>query len=196
MRTIKVTQSASEKFPADCTVLCLRLSCEHRKYTEAVKGLSEKSTHVLVLLAGAQLESHEIVTRGSAVDTVTREGKKLFRAHTEIKAELDVTDARLFAAFDALEASGVAWTQSYTLKDDSHRTELLKKAVEAAHTAAETLARASGVNVGKLQNIDYTSYGERPHVMRAMALDTGVGAAAEPEGIELSETVTCEWEIE
>ncbi|MDE7395590.1 MAG: SIMPL domain-containing protein [Clostridiales bacterium] len=196
MRTIKVTQSASEKFPADCAVMTLRLSCEHKKYAEAVKDLSEKSSQVLVLLAGALLESNEIVTGGSAVDTVTREGKKLFRAHTEIKAELSVTDPRLFAAFDALEASGVAWTQSYTLKDDTCRTKLLGKAVDMARNAAETLAKASGVKVGKLQNIDYTSYGERPRVMRAMAMDAAVGAAAEPEGIELSETVTCEWEVE
>lgn len=193
MRTIKVTQSASQKVAPDTAVLRLRLFCEHKKHAEAVKGLAEKRTQVLTQLAGVHLESNEVTTTGKAVDVFVRDGKKVFRAHADIRIELPIEDERFMAALDAVEGSEAELRQSYELKDESVRAALLKRAVTTAHAAAETIAEASGVKVGKLQSVDYTSYGERPHLMRAMA-DTAI--SPEPESIELTETVTCEWEAE
>ena len=193
MRTIKVTQSASEKFAPDCAELVLRLSCENKKYSEAVKGLAEQCETGKGLLKAAGLKKGEIVTGGSAVDAFTREGKKVFRAHTELKAALLLTDSRLQAAFDAVEASGLAWSQTYSLKDETARTKVLQQAVERAHKAAETIAEACGVKMGSLQSVEYASHGDRPVLMRAVALDASGPA---PESIEVSETVTCEWEVE
>ena len=194
MRTIKVTQSASEKFAPDCAEMMLRLTAEHKKYSEAIKALSEQCDKVKTLLSGAGLKQSEIVTGGSAVDAVSREGKKYFRAHTEIKVALPLTDARLQAAFDAVEASGLAWSQTYALKDDTARAQVLKKAVERARLAAGTIAGACGVKIGSLQSVEYASH-DRPMLMRAnLALDGG--GAASPESIEVSETVTCEWTVE
>ena len=194
MRTIKITQTASEKFAPDCAEMVLRLSCEHKKYSEAVKELAEQCERVKALLTGAGLKAGEIVTGGSAVDAVMREGKKLMRAHTEIKTSLPLSDSRLHAAFDAVEASGLAWSQTYSLKDDAARTKVLKAAVERARSAAETIAAACGTKVGNLQSVEYASQGGPVPMRAVMVLDAGGGAA--PESIEVSETVTCEWEVE
>ena len=193
MRTIKVTQSASERFAPDCAELALRLSCEHKKYSEAVKGLSEQCDRVKGLLKNAGLKQSEVVTGGSTVDSFSREGKKVFRGHTELKTVLLLTDPRLQAAFDAVEASGLAWSQTYSLKDDAVRATVLKKAVACAYKAAETIAEACGVKLGALQSVEYASHGDRPMPLRAVALDA---SGPSPESIEVSETVTCEWEVE
>ena len=193
MRTIQVTQSASEKFAPDCAEMLLRLAAEHKQYSEAVKALSAQCEKAKGLLSGAGLTKGEIVTGGSAVDAVPREGKKLFRAHTELKAVLALTDPRLHAAFDAVEASGLVWSQTYSLKDETVRAKVLEKAVARARKAAETIAAACGVKLGSVQRVEYASH-DRPMLMRTnLALD---GAGASPESIEVSETVTCEWEVQ
>lgn len=194
MKTIKVTQNASGKFAPDSVTLRAELFAEHKKSGEAARLLREKTDAVLRALAAAGIQEGEAVTSGTGVSATRREGKTVFYAHADIKLTLAVSDERIEGIAEALEQSGASWRQQYELADNAHREALIEQAVAAAKEDASAIARAAGVRLGELASVEYAaSYGGGVRVMRAaMAADT---VSARPEDVELTETVTCAWEI-
>ncbi|MCI8413063.1 MAG: SIMPL domain-containing protein [Clostridia bacterium] len=189
MKTIKVTQSASEKFAPDSIVMRLDLRAENKKYGEAMRLLGGKTAEISAALQNAGLKKEEITTSGACVNNEQRDGKSIFCARSDMRVTLAADDERADSVIDALQKSGSAWTQGYALCNKSYRNELLEKAVSAARDAAQVIASAAGVKLGALVGVEYAAdFGGVPRLMRASAV-------AEPERIEASETVTCEWEI-
>ena len=192
MKTISVTQTATEKFAPDTTVFEVKLVSESKKHAEAVKLLHDKTEAVAQALAGIRLEKGELTSSGAAVSSMRRDGKISFCGRAEMKITLPVADERIGEVIEALEKSGAEWTQSYILADNSHKTALIQKAVKEAREVASSIATASGVKLGALSSASYASqYGGGVRMLRAAS----VADIAEPEQIEAAETVTCEWEI-
>lgn len=189
MKTIKVTQSVRERIAPDGMTVRLHLRAENKKYDAAADALRDAVATAEKMLMRAGLQKDEIFSSGASITHERRDGKTLFCARTDMRITLSVTDARAGALLDAAEESGAEWSQEYVLLGDAHRKDLLKKAVQEARAAAETIAAAAGVRLGALVSVTYGGDGMgAPRMMRAMAL-------AEPEQIETEETVTCEWEI-
>lgn len=191
MKSIKVTQSASDKFAPDSTVIHVWLRAESKKYAEAIQLLEKKRAE---LLASLPPLGDEISLRGASVGSVRRDGKTLFCASTELKIALPVTDERIGDAIAALEKCGAEWNQEFALGDTAYKDTLIRRAVSAARSVAESIAAAAGVNLGDVISVEYESgFGGGARVMRAMAARDEI--VASPEPIEASENVTCEWEI-
>lgn len=194
MRTIKVTQNASEKLAPDSMVLEVSLRAENKKYADAVQLLHKKTDEITMLLAAAAITEKEITTRGASVSTVRRDGKTLYEAYSGLKLILSVEDQRIGNILDALERSGADWTCEFTLEKSFYRKALIQKAVRKAREAAESIAQAADVKLGKLANVEYAaSFGGGVRMMRMAKASMADGGAPEP--IEATETVTCEWEI-
>lgn len=192
MKTISVTQTATEKFAPDTAVFELRLVAESKKHSDAVAALREKTEAVTNALASAKLAKGELSASGAAVSSARRDGKLFFSAHENMKITLPVADIRLGDVTDALEKSGAEWSQTYVLSDKSHKNALIQKAVKAAREVAEALASAANAKLGALASMEYVSqYGGGVRMLRAASFSD----AAEPEQIEAQETVACEWEI-
>ena len=106
------------------------------------------------------------------------------------------------AALEALGGVACEWNIAFKLKDRSKSDELVAGAVKTARRNAEIIAKAAGVKLGKLANAQYSSYGSEPVHMAKLrtfaAADTYAGAADDvaPEDVEISESVTCSWEID
>ena len=69
MKTIRVTQSASEKLSPDAVTVDIRLVAEHKKYAESMAALNKKTEAVSALLTNAGLKRDEIFSSGSSVYT-------------------------------------------------------------------------------------------------------------------------------
>ena len=194
MKTVKVTQNASGKFPPDTVAISVELSAQHKKSGEAAKLLQEKQAQLLAALAAAGVKDGEITTHGTGVTSSRQDGKTVFYAHTDCKLKLSVADERLGNITDALEKGDVAWRQQYELADNKHRASLIAQAVAAAKEDAACIAKSAGVKLGGLAGVEYAaSFGGGVRLMRAMAKAESIAAC--PEDIELNESVTCEWEI-
>ncbi len=191
MKTIKVTQTASEKFAPDTVVFELTLAVESKKYADAADKLRAMTTAVTQALKAAKLAKNELTSSGSAISSVHRDGKIVFHAHESMKISLSVGDCRLGDVAAALEESGAQWSQSYMLADKSHKMSLIEKAVKAAHEVAVTIASAANVKLGALSGVEYGAQYGGPRMFKAAAFSDSV----EPEQITAEETVTCEWEI-
>lgn len=189
MKTIRVTQSASEKLSPDAVTVDIRLVAEHKKYAESMAALNKKTEAVSALLTNAGLKRDEIFSSGSSVYTARRDNKQYYTARTELKVKLALSDERVERVLSALEDCGEQWSTGYALTDDGYKSSLVKRAVDAAKRSAETLAVAAGVKLGELCKIEYAP-SFQPAMLRAAAL------GGEPERINAEETVTCEWAIE
>ena len=91
----------------------------------------------------------------------------------------------------------------FSVKDkDAVSEELLAQATENARKKAEILSKASGVDLGKLINIDYNwgelhLYSPTRYDMedRCMVMESSYAPEIEPDDINASDTVTFVWEI-
>lgn len=190
-RVITVTETASEKLPADYVNISLTACAEGKNYADAsdkADALAAKATNTLAAIGV------EVRTSGINV-TAVRDGKKItgYRAARSFSAGFDYDKKTLSGCLEAISATECEWRLSFSLRDKSASKRVTEQAVVAARESADTIARAAGVKLGKLVKVDYASQGGgRVAFMRAAAVG---GAVQEPEDITVSETVTCSFEI-
>lgn len=125
MRTIKVTQSATEKIAPDSTVIEVRLRSEHKKSSEAARELQEKCSAVISALGACGLGADEVKAGSTSVSTVRRDNKTLFCAQTRLKITLPLGDNRADGCIEALDRSGADWSQTYILQSKTYKAELI-----------------------------------------------------------------------
>ena len=191
-RLITVTETASEKFPADYVNITVTACAESKLYGDASDKAEEKA-----LVAVKAVKAAGIDVRASGINVGTlRDGKKItgYRATRSYTADFDYDSAVLSKCLEAVSSSECEFKVSFSLKDKSAAKKVTERAVVAARDSAQTIASAAGVKLGKLVKVDYASQygGGRVMYMRA-SLDNS--ASSEPEDISLSETVTCSFEI-
>ena len=195
MKTIKVSQTASEKFEPDTLIVEIRFNAESKKHSEASDLLRKQSDGAMRLLAAAGLSDGEIKSRGVSVSSYKRDGKTIFCAYENCRISLAVSDKRTDAVTEAVEKSGAEWSCQYRLEDRSYRNALIKRAVSEARDSAVQIADAAGVKLGGLAGVEYAAqFGGGARLMRAAAFGAD-NVSASPEQIEISESVTCECEI-
>ena len=189
-RLITVTETASDKFPADYVTLTVTACAESKVYGDA----SDKAEAIAASSVKA-IKAIGIDVRASGINVGTvRDGKKIigYRATRSYTAGFRYDGALLSKCLEAVSASECEFRVSFSLKDKSASKSVTERAVVCARESAETIAKAAGVTLGKLVKVDYAAgHGGHIAVMR-VSLD---GAPAEPEDISVSETVTCAFEI-
>ncbi len=191
-RIITVTETSSEKLPADYVNITITACAESKAYSDA----SDKADALaLAAVSAIKAIGINVLTSGVNIGTL-RDGKKItgYRATCSFTAGFDYDKKILSKCLEAVASSECEWRVSFSLKDRSASKRVTEKAVVAARESAETIAHAAGVKLGKLVKVDYAPShgGGRVMLMRA-AYDGAAGA--EPEEIEVSESVTCSFEI-
>ncbi|MCM1368355.1 MAG: SIMPL domain-containing protein [Roseburia sp.] len=189
---ITVTETASEKITADTVRLNVAAVGESKKYAEAASNADEAAGSVVSALGAVGVQLRALGTSVSAVHT--QDGKiSGYRAVRSMSAEFAYDGGKLAAVYAALENGKCEWRVSFALKDESAAEALIARAVQSAHRAAQTIARAAGVRLGELARAEFSAGDTASPVMFMRA---AAGAAEpEPELITVSQTVTCSWEI-
>lgn len=192
-KTITVTATASDSFPADHVTVSVTAAGEGKRYADAVKSAEELADKTVGAVKVAGFTVHAGTVNVSAL----REGKSIrgYRASRKFGFEFDYDKEKMGAALGLLSECPCDWRISYSLKDKSASKTLLTRAVKAARDDAETIAAAAGVKLGALCNVEYSGGSSRPVALCAAVFDAGAAATAEPDDISLSETVTCSWYI-
>ncbi|MCH5159165.1 MAG: SIMPL domain-containing protein [Clostridiales bacterium] len=191
-RLITVTETASEKFPADYVNLTVTACAESKLYGDASDKAEEKA---LVAVKAVKAVGIDMRASGISVGTL-RDGKKItgYRATRLYTAGFYYDSEVLSRCLEAVSSSECEFGVSFSLKDKSAAEKMKKRAVTSARESAQIIASAAGVKLGKLVKAEYTS-GSGGRVMYMRASLEG-SAYPEPEDISVSETVTCSFEIE
>ncbi len=223
MRTIRVTGKGQFKVHPDLTVIIMDLEGVYPNYDETLRRSSEDTEKLKDVLAGFGFERTELKTLTFDIDTEyegyeewhgsRKEYKRRMTGYKfthRLKVEFANDNERLGKILYALANCSVRpeIKISYTVKDqEAVKNELLGKAVSDAREKAGVLAKAAGITLRDIQNIDY-SWGEidfRFDPVRKLGLDCieecsksydSYSVDIEPDDIDVSDTVTVIWEIE
>ena len=223
-RIIKVTGKGKVSARPDTTVLSLSLSELRKDYAEALKLSAELTQKLRECVAAAGLDANELKTTGFNVRpeyttkyNVERESllKKTtksehiltgYRFHHELKLEFPIDNDLLGAVLgELLRANlGAHFDFNFTVKDpEPVRIKLLEEAARVSRVNAQTLASASGAELGEVIDIDYSweqldVYTRPANLMLSCNGPAPSGRLAiniDPDDIDLEETVTITWTL-
>ena len=224
MRTIRVTGNGQIKVKPDMTRITITLDGLYSDYAETLQCSSEDTERLKDLLSAFGFERSDLKTLSFNVDTEYESYREndtykqrfigyRFRHILKVEFESDNgTKEILHRLHKILYALGNCdlnpeFRISYTVKDpEAAKNELLGKAVKDAKEKAVVITAAAGVTLKDIQNIDY-SWGEiefevnpMNRLMKSCApvaacADSSYDIDIEPDGIEVSDTVTVVWEI-
>lgn len=217
-RTIRVTGRGRISLKPDMMRLIIKISEVHKDYQETIEASSERTQTLREALGNAGFDPKDLKTLFFSVD-VENEGyydknnnwKQKFAGYRfthNLRISFDLDNGKLGKALYQLAKCGVNAEISigYTVKDpDAAKDLLLESAVKDSANKASTLAKASGVELGRVVSIDY-SWGELDIYGRAVD-DMKIGGAAfsktmsidmdiEADDIDVTDTVTIVWEIQ
>ena len=212
-RTIRVTGKASLKVKPDWTEILLTLTGTNADYGKVLALSAEKTEALRGCFEAQGFDGKDLKTTDFSVNTKYenynengsyRQRFVGYEFRHALKIGFAAGSENLGRALSALSscAAEPEFEIVYTVKDgEKAKNELLKKAVAASSEKAIVLARAAGVGLGDIVNIDY--YWEkmpmeaRPFgkMLRVNAPMAAMDLSVEPEDIELSDSVTVVWEI-
>ena len=218
-RIIKVTGRGRLSVKPDTIRLIITQTEREKTYDDAIKASTEQKKSLTDMIEGHGFKREDLKTLSfdvhaeyenyEARDKSWKQRLVGYRYMHRMKLEFPVESGKLGHMLAALmECKGEPeFTIQYTISDpDGVKNELLAKAVANSRTRAEVLAGAAGVSLGEIHFIDY-SWSEVEFVatpmndMRLMkcaipgAQAAPVAPDIEPNNIEVSDTVTVEWEI-
>ncbi len=211
--TVKGTGKVSVK--PDLIVLELGVDSLDMDYEKAMELAARSVENLNEVLAKADFVREELKTADFNVTAQYRSEPDTrgnyhqvfegYAVHHGLKLEFDFEKNRLSKTLSAIAAAQVMPRLSirFSMKDKTAADEeLLTKATENARTKAEILARASGVQLGKLIQIDYNLkedqlYSNTNYAMEdAMFMKSArLAPDIEPEDITQSNQAVFVWEI-
>lgn len=216
-RLLKVAGEGTLRFRPDTICAELTLDGTNPSYAEAICDAQKASEEVKNALVSAGFDAEASKTSDFRVETEyegyrDKDGnwKQKFAGYRYVhtlKIKFAADNVRLGAFIAALtpcEARPL-FSFGYTVKDAAEaKRRLLSEAVKDCGEKAETLARAAGVKLGKLVQMEHAQTAEeiaaRPvqpmRLMKAEAASAAQSFEISPEDIEVSEKVIMVWEIE
>ena len=218
MRTIRVTGRGQIKVHPDMTRITITLEGMEYDYGETLERSSKDTETLKDTLESLGFARADLKTLSFDVDTEYESyneketWKKRFMGYKfshVMKVEFDSDNKRLGRILYALANCRVRpeFRLSYTVKDpEAVKNELLGKAVLDAAVKAKVLSAAAGVQLGEIQNMDYSwdqvRFEVEPMdrlVMAESCMDgdalAGYSLDIEPDDINVQDTVTVIWQI-
>lgn len=216
MRTIQVTGTGRLTLKPDMTRIMMTLTGTEKEYGDAVAKTSEQTAKLAEVFAAFGFAREDLKTTSFNIDTeyegydengIWKQRFAGYRYNHSLKIEFDSDNDRLGKILYALVHCDLTpeFRIMYTVKDpEAARKELLEMAVADAKKNADILAEAAGLAVTDIQNIEYShrDIGFVTAPVNRMMLAKGVAEDAasynidiEPDGIEISDSVTIIWEI-
>lgn len=215
-RTIRIKGTGYATQAPDQVVLSLTLTAQNKEYSAAMKIGSQQVEMLREAIIEAGFKADDLKTINFEVRAVyeneeTKDGKSTryqkifvgFECRHDLKLTFDFDNDKLNAAVDTIAASlsQPKISIAFTIKDaDAFNDKILKSAAKDAQRKAKILCKASGVNLGKLININYSWDELTLRHEHILCQETAVGAKNsfdfQPEDIKTSDTVDFLWEIE
>ena len=217
-RTIKVTGKGKISVKPDTIRLIMTIEDIEKEYADALRLSAEMTEKIKNIFEEQGFERHELSTLKFNVDAEYERyqdrdncWKNRFEGYKfthRMKIEFPADNKRLGKILYSLGHAPICPEISleYTVVDpEKSKNELLEKAVLDSSKKAQVLAKAAGLSLGDILNIDY-SWGEIDFVSKPMdtfalqecRMPTSVGSYdidIEADDIDITDTVTVVWEI-
>lgn len=218
MGTLRVTGKGILSLKPDTIVVKFTSSAVYDDYAEAIAMASEATKDLKSVIAKAGIDSELLKTRNLDVrpkydswyDDKDHRHEKFIgyeythSSHIKIDNDNKVLGKLLYKV--STSPLDVNFDISYTVKDiEKAKNDLLREAVKDAKMKAEVLSEAAGVKLKEIREIDY-SWGEFEIYSRPLNIGAREYRSAEPsdsfdididaDDIEVSDTVTVDWEVE
>lgn len=212
---MRIKGKGNLKVRPDMTRVSMSLSCVCKDYEKALTLSAENSSLMRKIVCELGFAESDLKTVGFDVEVQNENyrdrndnWKKRFvgyKVSHSLKIEF-ASDNELLGRLLGRIASCPARPElgiCFFVKDtEAAKNQLLGNAVRDAKAKAVVLAEASGVKLGEIRNIDY-SWGEIRFESDRMPIAGELACKAEarididiePDEIEVSDTVTVEWEI-
>lgn len=217
-RLIRVTGKGTLRLTPDTTQLLIQLEAVCPDYGETLLRSARDTDALKSALQPFGFAREDLKTldfqvnteyEGYQQDGVYRQRFVGYRFHHTLRLSFPSDNDRLNGVLRALQQSGVSPEISidYTVKDtEAAKNKLLGKAVEDAAAKASVLASAAGVELGKIETIDYSraeiDFTVRP-MNRMMKMDelaapnaAGFAPDIQPDDVTVTDTVTVTWRID
>ncbi len=217
-RTIKVTGKGKLAVKPDLIRLTLNLEDTQKKYEDVVSQSAKqveklKDCFEQVGFSRTDLKTltYNISTEYETYHDIKNNWKRRmvgYKCVHAMKIEFDANNQLLSKILTALAHCCVKpeFHIVYTIKDvEMAKNQLLGNAVADSKEKAKVLAQAAGVQLGEIQNIDYSwdeiTFVSKPMkrclpVENARSMEaSSVAVDIEPDNIEVTDTVTILWSI-
>ena len=217
-RIIRVTGKGKLSVKPDTICLTIKMQGTYPEYEESIRKSTEHTAKLREVIEASGLPGKDLKTTYYNIDTTyesyrDKHGnyKKKFigysyHHHTTISFPNDNKQLGKVLYELAHCPVQVEFSINYTVKDrEKVKNELLKKAVEDSTDKAKELTKAASVTLGKILNINY-SWGEIEIHSRPLSIiadsftdkmsERSYDIDIEADDINVSDTVTIEWEIQ
>jgi uncharacterized protein YggE len=204
VRTITVNGAGEAEGAPDQAQLMLGVQAQGRSAKEALGAVNEAANKMLKALADNGVAKADVTTSNISVFPNTAENQRItgYNASNSVRVLVhDVAktgtliDAVTAAAGNAATVQGV----NFSFEDAGPlREQARAKAVAAAKTRAEQLAKAAGVSLGRIHSISEQNY-ELPTAATQYSMASDAKAAAapiEPGTQTIAQQVTVVYEID
>lgn len=194
---IKVEGFGSVKVTPDMMRFSYELVQDGSSYAESHSQLSNQYTAILEAFKKVMFNTALVKTSSINVSIIHPSEKqaKLFRSSQQLVFEDKIDLKRMNDLLDALRAStDFNFSLSYFLKDTTNvDNDAITLAVNDATDKAKVIASASGIKLGAIKSIEFSSQngGGYPK-MRAMSMDMGGMSASD---LTVSQSVLMAWDI-
>jgi uncharacterized protein YggE len=209
MRLLKVQGKGHVTTEPDMVTLSFDVESKERDYEESVRNLNMRAEDLRGSMSASGLDKARLKTTSFSVrvDTQYKDGQHLFVGYVashrlQVEMPLDKSLLNKVLSHVAQGHSGAEIRLAFSVKDrDTLRKKVLTRAVHVAKGNAETLAKAAGVTLGKLVQIDYGWAEVRIYDREASMLCEGpeamlaFDAEIEPEDVAAEDSVTLVFEI-
>ena len=217
-RTIKVTGKGKISVKPDTIRLIMTIEDIEKEYADALRLSAEMTEKIKNIFEEQGFERHELSTLKFNVDAEYERyqdrdncWKNRFEGYKfthRMKIEFPADNKRLGKILYSLGHAPICpeIRLEYTIADpEKSKNELLEQAVLDSSKKAQVLAKAAGLSLGDILNIDY-SWGEIDFVSKPMdtfalqecRMPTSVGSYdidIEADDIDITDIVTVVWEI-
>ncbi|MEA1973816.1 MAG: SIMPL domain-containing protein [Candidatus Cloacimonadota bacterium] len=210
IRTLRVTGQSSLVGKPDTFVISFPVSVINKSYSTAIIQLNEKVNTLRNVLFDNDLDKSILKTSSFSVRRETEYDSKRktyyfvgYKASHETRIEHQIDKELMNKLLNdlSLKMQDLEFDVSFLMKDSKIFLEkLLQKAISNAKHNAEIIAKASGVKLKEIVDINY-SFNEL-HIIesnsRVEYLSEAVEYAPdiEPEYVEADKTITINWRIE
>jgi len=207
-RTIRVRGSAKVSGAPDWVVISFGLTSRNFEYAKCLEQLSAQTESLREELVSVGLEEDSLKTLRFDVDTDyeryrDRSTFKGFIASHDLRVEFPFDKEYLNKVLNVLgrTKSRASFNISFEIKDpEPLRQQAIAEAVQNCKDKAEVLAKAAGVKLVEIMQIDY-SWSEIHFESRFEVCEMESSLAAPsyditPEDVDVSDSVTVVWSIE
>jgi uncharacterized protein YggE len=209
MRLLKVQGKGRVSTEPDMVTLSFDVESKARDYEESVRNLNLRTDDLRGSMSASGLDRARLKTTSFSVrvETQYKDGQHMFAGYIashrlQIEIPMDKTLLNTVLRHIAQGHSGAEIRLEFSVEDrDALRKKVLAQAVQAAKENAETLAKAAGVTLGKLIQMDYGWAEVRIYDREASMFCGGpdamlaYDAEIEPEDVAAEDSVTLAFEI-